>query len=266
MAIKHVEICTEIPEDARATLLQLKTATKDKADRLSLRKSHSVPTPMKDEKTGVVRFTSEGQLTANAHDAAKIGISRCVLHAQCPLPDSYVEDLHVRESHRLIYQAGYKAGVNGAGEDQVPTVTVGALDRHARAGCCLLRACGHHMANVLDETNGGNPSVQCQSDIVTLGDHRPYLSHGSHYTYPRSHTPLAVASGFSLMLDGKSNQQCATKMDQQSMAFFGRPKTSIAHSYVSDGAAKGVVDILNSDGADTPPSALQDKPVMSGRT
>ena len=264
-ANQHVEVYTEIDEMTRAEMLVKTIEAKKEGGRLGLQRSASVPTPMK-QKNGEVLFSGGGgSLEPSPVDAAEVAIARMVLYGGTPLPDRFVEDPHAREAFRQIYNAGYKAGVNGNLDSPVPSLTARALDQYAVAEFKLLQAYGHHIANVLDDHCGGNAATQCQADIVTLGDHRPYLSHGTHYTDPRSGIPLAVASGFSRMDGGKSNAQCADRMNLQAYAFFGRPQTSMAHSYVSDGGARGVVTLLNECGADMPPAALQSKPVLSGK-
>ena len=191
-------------------------------------------------------------------------MAKLVLTSNTSLPDSFVQDKAFREAADAMFAAGKEAAGTTT---KCPILTSASIADHAEHEYAVMKGHGSHLANVMMEHCGGNPFAQVQSDVVTLRDKRPCLSHGTHYTCPKSHVPLVVASGFTKILD-KKDATVADVMEGQASRFFQCSSHRMYNSHVSDGGAKGVVGCLNSlqHRPDMPWPCLADAFTVDGRT
>ena len=273
-AVGHLQICPEVTEKKRDEGIREVIEARKEAKLERMKSVAHKPMALSNSAGGIV--FGAGNLQRDMQQEARHAIARCPLNCSHPLPDSFVEDKHLREmldagtmiqffyiayfilcilcikryticsTHPSlslslslfpsVFEAGRDVGIRGDSKATCPRITIKALEKHATAEFDVLQASLLHYHNALHTKCLGNPSTFCMSDIVTLACGKPYQSIGVFSTCPKTCLPMHTCCGFANVPD-KKDPTTADDMHAQSLRFSGHGQTTMSHTIVADRAA-----------------------------
>ena len=145
---------------------------------------------------------------------------------------------------RNMCQAFFEAG---GGIGKAPFLTRKGLIAYVLAEFAIFTTFIRYMFMLLLKYSGGNPPMQCQHDCVTLANHDKSMAVGMQFVDPdldKNHTVAFAMTGIS----GGTDKIGAQKLNEITNKILDFDYVDVAHSIISDLAAKGVADQFEQNG------------------